>query len=390
MLKWTPKGQMQSVPPAIGVTKDQDLASSRMRPSDVGNCYLPDLSTANAVIALVLISQLVAVVLSLASDTSVNGYFVEFSQISMLMLWMILASACVLTLARPVLARRGVVAATCFSLGLVLANIALLSEAVYWFGFYFSELRTISSSILFPQVRWEFLLRNLVIGVLVSAAVLRYFYVIHQWRTNMEKEVQSRIAALQARIRPHFLFNSMNTIAALTRTDPAAAEQAVVDLADLFRASLGNPAEAISLEQELDIARVYQRMEEQRLGSRLSVEWKLDDVPMQTQVPGLTIQPLLENAIYHGIEPLEAGGVVTVVGKQQDDMVTITVSNPLSTDKQQRARQGHQIALDNIWQRLELAYGNKARLEIEQTIDRFQVMVGFPLSTEKSTQKATQ
>jgi two-component system sensor histidine kinase AlgZ len=336
------------------------------------------------VVALILISQLVAVVLSLASDSSVNGYFIELARASMLMLWMILTSACVLTLVRPVLIRRGVIAATCFSLGLVLANIALISEAVYWLGYYFAESRSVSSSSLFPQVRWEFLMRNLAIGMLVSAAVLRYFYVTHQWRTNMEKEVQSRITALQARIRPHFLFNSMNTIAALTRTNPAAAEQAVEDLADLFRASLGNPNEAISLEQELDIARVYQRMEEQRLGDRLSVDWQLNGIPLETSVPGLTIQPLLENAIYHGIEPLETGGVVTVIGKEEDDMVTITVSNPLGTQDQKPVRQGHQIALDNIRQRLELAYGDKARLEIEQTADRFQVQVGFPLNIQKA------
>jgi two-component system sensor histidine kinase AlgZ len=233
---------------------------------------------------------------------------------------------------------------------------------------------------LFPQNRWEFLSRNLAIGGLVCAAVLRYFYVTHQWRSNMEKEAQSRIIALQARIRPHFLFNSMNTIAALTRVDPAAAERAVEDLADLFRASLSNPGESITLEQELEIARVYQRMEEQRLGERLSVDWQIDGIPMDTRVPGLTIQPLLENAIYHGIEPLVEGGVVTIEGESLDEMVTITVTNPLSTDHSRRAGQGHKIALDNIRQRLELAYGNKARLEVDQAADSFRVLVGFPVA----------
>jgi two-component system sensor histidine kinase AlgZ len=384
MLNWTPKGRKQSVPSTNGVTKNQRPTSSKTRAADADDCYLPDLSTANAVVTLLLISQLVAVVLSLASDASTNEYFIELYKVSMLMLWMILTSACVLTLVRPVLARRGVVAATGFSLGLVLANIALVSEAVYWFGYYFAGSSSISSSALFPQIRWEFLMRNLAIGLLVSAAVLRYFYVAHQWRSNVEKEVKSRITALQARIRPHFLFNSMNTIAALTRTNPRAAEQAVEDLADLFRASLGNPGEAISLAEELEIARVYQRMEEQRLGSRLRVDWQLNDIPLATRVPSLTVQPLLENAIYHGIEPLEAGGVVTVIGKAEGGMATITVSNPLSLTKQRDIHQGHQIALDNIRQRLELAYGNKARLEIEQTADRFQVQVGFPLNVAKA------
>lgn len=380
MTNWIPQGQKRFVPSTNGVADGQDLTSSEAHSSGAYNCYLPDFSTTNAVVALVLISQLIAVVLSLASDTSVNGYFVELAKTSVLMLWMILTSACVLNLARPVQTRRGVVAATCFSLGLVLANVALISEAVYWLGRYFSESRLIESSVLFPQGRWEFLSRNLAISMLVGVAVLRYFYVTNQWRTNMEKEVQSRITALQARIRPHFLFNSMNTIAALTRTDPAAAERAVEDLADLFRASLRNPGESISLEQELDIARVYQRMEEQRLGDRLAVEWQLNGIPLHTRVPGLTIQPLLENAIYHGIEPLADGGVITVVGEEQDDMITITITNPLSTDARQRPGHGHRLALDNIRQRLELAYGDKARLEIEQAADRFQVLVAFPLT----------
>ncbi len=380
MTNWIPQGRKRSVPSTNGVADSQDLTSSKAHSSGADNCYLPDFSATNAVVALVLISQLVAVVLSLASDTSENGYFVELAKTSVLMLWMILTSACVLNLARPVQARRGVVAATCFSLGLVLANVALVSEAVYWLGRYFAESRLIESSVLFPQARWEFVSRNLAIGLLVGVAVLRYFYVTHQWRTNMEKEVQSRLSALQARIRPHFLFNSMNTIASLTRTNPAAAERAVEDLADLFRASLRNPGESISLEQELDIARVYQRMEEQRLGDRLVVEWQLNGIPMHTRVPGLTIQPLLENAIYHGIEPLADGGVVTVVGEEQDDMITITISNPLSTDARHRPGHGHRLALDNIRQRLELAYGDKARLEIEQVADRFRVLVGFPLT----------
>ena len=208
--------------------------------------------------------------------------------------------------------------------------------------------------------------------------VLRYFYVIDQWRRNVRLEAESRYTALQARIRPHFLFNSMNTIAALTRRDPAAAEQAIEDLADLFRASLGKPGEPISMEQELEIARVYQRMEEQRLGDRLKVDWNMHDVPMDSRVPGLTIQPLLENAIYHGIEPLADGGLIRVEGAADDGMITISISNPLAPAHQRPAGHGHRLALDNIRQRLELVYGERARLEVESLADQFRVLIGFP------------
>ena len=135
------------------------------------------------------------------------------------------------------------------------------------------------------------------------ALALRYFYVTHEWRRNVELQAQARVHALQARIRPHFLFNSMNTIAALTRSNPARAEEAVQDLADLFRANLSEKRNQIPLADEIDIARTYQRIEQLRLGDRLQVEWEVDALPRDALVPGLTLQPLLENAIYHGIEP---------------------------------------------------------------------------------------
>ena len=372
----------QPGPSKNGVANEHSSAVNNARSDSgsgvEGNCYLPDFSATNAVVALILISQLVAVALSIASDTASSSYFIELAKISVLMLWMVLTAAGVLTLARPVLAKESALVGTVFSLGLVLANVAVVSEAMYWAGHYFATTHFLTVTNVFPAERWEFLWRNLALSALVSAAVLRYFYVTHQWRSNMEKEAQSRITALQARIRPHFLFNSMNTIAALTRSDPEAAERAVEDLAELFRASLSNPGEPISLEQELDVARVYQRMEEQRLGPRLSVEWSMDGVSMQTRVPSLTIQPLLENAIYHGIEPLAEGGVITVFGEEDEGMVTITVINPVNTEGRTSSK-GHRIALDNIRQRLELAYGDRARLEVEQLTDRFRVLVGFPL-----------
>ena len=345
--------------------------------SSPGKCYLPDFSSAAAVIALVLITELVALALAVARGAAGSEFFIDLARSSLLILWMTLTSACVLTLVRPVLARRSVPVATAFALGLVITCVAVVSELVFQFGQYFQATRLVDISGMFPVTRFEFLSRNLVLGILIAGGVLRYFYVTHQWRTNVEREAESRITALQARIRPHFLFNSMNTIAALTRTDPEAAENAVEDLADLFRASLSNPGENISLEQELEVARVYQRMEEQRLGSRLQVDWQLDDVPLQTRIPGLTIQPLLENAIYHGIEPRAEGGTITVAGAADDDMVTITVSNPLPAAGKSR-ESGHQLALDNIRQRLELAYGRRARLEVESAAEYFRVLIGFP------------
>ncbi|MBT8421870.1 MAG: sensor histidine kinase [Gammaproteobacteria bacterium] len=364
--------------PLTSVTESSAPDRSAADQSVTDSCYLPDFSSASAVIALVLITELVALALSVARGGTGTEFFVDLARSSLLILWMTLTSACVLTLVRPILARRSIPVATAFAIGLVVACVAVVSELVIQFGQYFSATRLVDISGVLPVTRFEFLSRNLLLSILVAGGVLRYYYVTHQWRTNVEREAESRITALQARIRPHFLFNSMNTIAALTRTDPAAAESAVEDLADLFRASLSNPGESISLEQELEVTRVYQRMEEQRLGSRLQVDWQLNDVPLQTRVPGLTIQPLLENAIYHGIEPRAEGGTITVWGVTEADMVTITVSNPLPEHSSPRSG-GHQLALENIRQRLELAYGRRARFEVDSAAEYFRVLIGFPL-----------
>ena len=145
---------------------------------------------------------------------------------------------------------------------------------------------------------------------------MRYLYVSSEWRRSIVLEAQARISALQALIRPHFLFNSMNTIASLTRTDPRQAEEAVEDLSDLLRAKPVDSRDRTSLKEELEVAAIYQRIEKLRLGDRLSVRWDIDELPMRAQIPSLTIQPLLENAIYHGIELLPDGGEVTVTGKR--------------------------------------------------------------------------
>jgi two-component system sensor histidine kinase AlgZ len=192
-------------------------------------------------------------------------------------------------------------------------------------------------------------------------------------------EARSRIQALQARIRPHFLFNSMNTIAALTRSDPARAEEAVEDLADLFRATLRDSHSPLRLKEELELTRIYQRIEALRLGERLKVTWDVAGLPMRALVPGLTVQPLLENAIYHGIEPLPGGGTVTIAGRVANGEIELVVTNPVAPGRGANdGRPGNRLALDNIRQRLTLAYGGEGVLSVEQSPDQYRVTVRFP------------
>ena len=342
--------------------------------------YLPDFSAPGTVLAIVLIAEIVAIVLSLARSVPWPEFFPDLAKTSLLMLWMALTTAAVLSVARPALSRCSVQTASVISLLLVVANVAVISEFVYWVGFLYGNTATDGTSSWFPPQRWGFLLRNLAIGSIVTSLALRYFYISHEWKRNVEREAESRIHALQARIRPHFLFNSMNTIAALIGTKPVAAEQAVEDLADLFRASLSEPGQPISLKQELELARIYQRMEQQRLGDRLAVEWIVDEIPMRAMIPGLTIQPLLENAIYHGIEPDPSGGVVRIAGRRRGDMISITVSNPRPPASKQSGREGNRMALNNIRQRLELAYGKRASLNVVEDSDSYEVCLSFPFA----------
>jgi two-component system, LytTR family, sensor histidine kinase AlgZ len=214
--------------------------------------------------------------------------------------------------------------------------------------------------------------------VIITAVALRYFFFTHEWRRNVEIQAQARVNALQARIRPHFLFNSMNTIASLTRTDPSRAELAVQDLADLFRASLAEQRGQITLEEELEIAATYERIEKLRLGERLQVNWQVEALPRDAIVPSLVLQPLLENAIYHGIEPRPDGGTVQVTGERHQDLITIVVRNPLPAGVV--VRDGNRVALSNIRERLDLLYGARATIKAGRFDAEYIVTLRFPYS----------
>jgi two-component system sensor histidine kinase AlgZ len=173
----------------------------------------------------------------------------------------------------------------------------------------------------------------------------------------------------------------MNTIASLTRSDPARAEEAIEDLADLFRVTLSDARAQISLREELEVARIYQRMEQLRLGDRLQVRWQVAELPPDAIVPSLLLQPLLENAIGHGIEPLAEGGTVSVQGRCDGAEVVIEISNPVSATAK-AVRSGNRMALDNIRQRLQLAFPDRASVAVDDGGERYRVTLRFPLVLE--------
>jgi two-component system, LytTR family, sensor histidine kinase AlgZ len=347
--------------------------------ADKGGFYLPDLCRAQSVLAVILIAALVAILLTLARQGISAGFWPDLARISLFLLWAALGTAAVWCAARGVLSRLDTPKGSAVALALMLLVVAAVTEGAWWLAAWTNRLLRLPSPPFRDHV--EFLLSNLAVGAVAGGLALRYFYVSHQWRSNVEAEAQSRVRALQARIRPHFLFNSMNTIASLTRTNARAAEQAIADLSDLFRASLREHRERIPLASEIEIARAYERVERLRLGDRLRVEWQVADLPLDTPVPALILQPLLENAVYHGVEPLERGGTIRITGKREGSKAVIVIENPVST-RILAERTGHRIGLDNVRQRLELMFHGDARVEVFEAPERFVVTLRFPVSAD--------
>ena len=337
--------------------------------------YLPDLCAPIAVLGVVLVGELVAISLALARESEWVSFFADLGRTSIVLQWLCLTSAAVLCAVRPFVARLLLGQGTALALGAVALNLILISEVLWWAGWSF--VADGGSQNWVPADHLFFTARNLAIGGIAACGLLRYFYISDQWQRNVRRQAEARIHALQARIRPHFLFNSMNTIASLTRSNPAAAEQAVEDLADLFRASLAESRQDIPLSEELEIVRVYERMEQQRLGERLRVEWQLDALPADAMIPSLTLQPLLENAIYHGVERLADPGTVHIIGERNGDMLQVTITNPLPPAGASE-HSGNQIALDNIRERLALAFGGEAGLDLEAMPGQFRATLRFP------------
>jgi two-component system, LytTR family, sensor histidine kinase AlgZ len=339
--------------------------------------FLPDFCESRAVLAIVLIVELVALMFAISRQALHRNFWLDLAGSSLFLLWIGLTCAAVLCRTRAWLHSLPATRASLIAIAMLLACVGVISELVYQIGRIWS-LGVPGANVVFPMDHGGFMLRSLGVGFIVSALALRYFYVSAEWKRSIEMEALSRIRALQARIRPHFLFNSMNTIAELTRSSPERAEQAVEDLADLFRASLSDATARISLKDEIDIARTHERIEQLRLRDRLRVQWDIDGLPLRVEVPSLILQPLLENAVYHGIEMLPDGGAVTIVGRRVEGMLQIEVRNPIPSQPGYSERDGNRMALENIRQRLELAWPGRARIETEQSAGEFCARLIFP------------
>ena len=220
-------------------------------------------------------------------------------------------------------------------------------------------------------------LRPILLAMAATVVLLGYFEL--RARAFSPAQAEARLAALNARIRPHFLFNTLNAVLSLIRARPQQAEAALESLSDLFRAAMRDPGEMISLADEIALGKQYFELERLRLGERLAVNWQIGAVSMDLPIPPLMLQPLLENAVYHGIEPLPEGGTVSVSITRRGDELRIAITNPNAGQSQHAA--GNHIAVANIRERLALYYDLEARLEIEVGEQFYEVRIFLPCRT---------
>ncbi len=343
--------------------------------------FLPELCGPSQVLGLILVSELLVVCLLVATHGLMAFDWASFGMVSMLTQWIVLTSAACLCALRPRMRSMHPAIAGSLSYSLTLISTLLFSVLMYW----------VNNGVLMGVA--TYVLGNLMVAAVLSGIALRYLYLQQQLRNQQKAEMQSRIQALQSRIRPHFLFNSMNTIASLIAVDQDTAERVVVELSQLFRASLSEPG-LIPLRKEIDLCRYYMDIEQMRLGERMKASWRLGDGEgnslsldderfTQCQIPSFLLQPLVENAIYHGIQPQPEGGSIDIGVTLSKSHVEIILRNPIPDDSVKtaeldKAHRGNGIALDNIRHRLSAYYEGAASLKVLSESNEFIVKLRYP------------
>ena len=332
----------------------------------------PSLCRGKMLLRLLVLTQAVAILLAFAPGISGDPWL-RLGVISLCSHWITLLSLGFLC---PLLRRLSVnqlhtsllLIATVLLLGTCLVTVAI------WFGLpellvnYRSFAAFLASNLVLASV----------VGLLIGQLVL-----MHAERARLiAAQGAAEFSAFQARIQPHFLFNSLNAMAELVHQDPKAAEQALLDLADLFRAAM-HAGDLLELTQELELVRKYLAIEQWRLGAKLQVEWLLPSGIPSVKLPALTLQPLVENAVRYGVEPSTQPVVITlqvIVGSQQ---VSVLITNPLP-DTVVSGREQNGVALHNIQARLELLYGSQQQLFCRQLAGEYRVKLVLPLTDKVS------
>lgn len=334
--------------------------------------FLPNFCHDSTLLLVILIAELLAVILTLAHSGAGGSFWKDLALTSLFIQWIALCSIALLCRLGTWLNQcKPVIAAIITYVIVLLVTLSLSGLTAIFLNWV-----VIHPEILPTANDFQFLLRNTLISAIVTAVGLRYIYVQHDWKRGIEAHTGARLAALQSRIRPHFLFNSMNSIAALIQHHPEDAESAVLNLASVFRSVL-EERDWTTLKNELELCKHYLDLEALRLGERLNIVWLIDPGLETIDMPALLLQPLIENAIYHGIQPRPSGGTIQIKAQTISSNLIIQIDNPLPKDAS-ATHAGNGIAIDNLKERLRLAYQGKASLTVQQGADLFTVRLSLP------------
>jgi len=337
--------------------------------------FLPDFSSPKMVLVVFLLAELLAFLLTLAVDVSEFSFLSEFGVRSLFSLWIAFLSASALSLLKRVLNK-----SKHFVSGLLaFFTIQLITLLVCWI-----VVDELPDKVFLPisvndADKFTFYWRILGISSLVSMAFLRYLYILFKWKQQVQAQAEAKLNALQARMRPHFLFNSLNSIASLTRIEPALAEKLIEDLAELIRASMKlDQVLLVRIEEEVKLVKLYLAIEHHRLDQRLKVTWEIDAIPEDALIPPLSLQPIVENAVYYGVEPSLEGAEILIKGDISLTGITLIIRNTRSDPWQSPQRKGNQVAMDNLSARIAGCFAGDGRVVVHSTPDFYQVNIEIP------------
>ena len=321
---------------------------------------LPDFRNLGVVLRILLLVNALALAALLVRNSALAALPAEGMEMAVRVEFPLILGVAALFLLQPLLRRLPYVAGVAVVLGVVLTVAA-------------------ASQVLLAPVEVDEAPRALIWSLTAALAVLAYF---HQRNAAQAPALaEARLLALTARIRPHFLFNSLNGVLGVLRRDPRRAEEGLEELADLFRALMQDNRELVPLADEIVLCERYLSLERLRLGERLQVSWQRDGAADAALVPPLLLQPLVENAVYHGIEPAAVPGTVSITIARRGPEVLIGIANPRLDAASHHT--GNRMALDNIRERLMLFYDLEATLDTEQDADAFRVRIRLPFRSER-------
>jgi two-component system sensor histidine kinase AlgZ len=356
---------------------------------------LPNFRNLGIVLRILLISNGLAILQAIMQANAWEDIAQHLMQIATLLTPVLLISLLLLWVAQPWLNRlpywRGALA--------TIAIVVVLTLSIYKSG---GDLYspTGNARYYFDEVRY----------VLISVAVCGFLLLYFRLRAKMLTRAlhEARLQVLRARIRPHFLFNTINAVLGIVRAQPKQAETALEDMADLFRVAMTDARDLVPLHREIQLSKQYIALEQMRMGDRLSVDWEIHEVPEHALIPPLLLQPLLENAVYHGIEPLTQGGVIKVVLKLRTEGILLSVENPHAANNSATAdmdkagdfqktyepaskpshagrwqRSNNKMALLNIRERLDLLFDAEARYQVENGNNFYRVEIILPYIKER-------